>query len=143
MLYDTQVRTSERGDTIVEVVIAAAVISVVLMGAFLVAQNSAKSVHSGQERSEATQLLQGQIEQTRQLVLADSSSITDPGNFCIDSSNPAAPVRVSSTDSACTQKNLYHISGSYDATTRTFVFTASWDRYGGSGTDKAQLSYRM
>jgi prepilin-type N-terminal cleavage/methylation domain-containing protein len=65
-------RLSSRGDTIVEVLIAIAIVSSVLAGAFTVSQKSTLAVRDSQERGEVLQILQGQVEQVRALALDQS-----------------------------------------------------------------------
>ena len=55
----------QAGDTIVEVVIAIAVIATVLAGAFVVSSHSLTSVRVSEEHSEVLQQLQGQVELLR------------------------------------------------------------------------------
>lgn len=60
-----QFRQNQRGDTIVEVIIAIAVISSVLTGAFYLTNHSTRAVRDSEEHAQALQLLQGQVEQLR------------------------------------------------------------------------------
>ncbi len=55
----------QSGDTIVEVIIAIAVIAAVLTGAFVVSSHSITSVRDSEEHSEVLQQLQGQVELLR------------------------------------------------------------------------------
>ena len=55
----------QTGDTIVEVIIAIAVIATVLTGAFIVSSRSLTAVRDSQEHSEVLQQLQGQVELLR------------------------------------------------------------------------------
>jgi type II secretory pathway pseudopilin PulG len=55
----------QAGDTIVEVVIAIAVIATVLTGAFIVSSRSLTAVRDSEEHSEVLQQLQGQVELLR------------------------------------------------------------------------------
>lgn len=66
----------QRGDTIVEVLIAVAVVTSVLAGAFTVSQASTLAVRDSQERGEALQLLQGQVELVRAAALKETSDAT-------------------------------------------------------------------
>jgi Tfp pilus assembly protein PilV len=136
----------QSGDTIVEVLIAIAIVSSVLVGGFVVTQASSRAVRTGQEHSEMLQILQGQVERIRALAQAqgtDTGGIFAPGNFCIDASNPAVPVRVAATSSKCNAINsLYNVSASYDSSTSVFTVVGTWDNLGG-GTNKEQLTYRV
>jgi prepilin-type N-terminal cleavage/methylation domain-containing protein len=75
---------NQRGDTIVEVLIALAVISSVLAGAFFVTNHSAQNVRDTEEHTQALQLLQGQIEQVRADISAGAQNADFPSYFCYD-----------------------------------------------------------
>jgi prepilin-type N-terminal cleavage/methylation domain-containing protein len=165
-------QSNQRGDTIVEVLIALAIISSVLAGAFLVVQRSAYAVRDGQERGEMLQILQGQVELVRQLSLTatDTSSgvfSTAPSKFfCVDvdSASPTYRKRVDSAgmtaippidsddyasyNSACTNiQGLYNVAVTYTpsagpANPAAFKFYGRWDRLGG-GKNEEQLVYRI
>jgi len=55
-------RLQEAGDTIVEVLIAAAVISLVLVSAYATSNHSTRATQDAQEHSQGLQLIQTQIE---------------------------------------------------------------------------------
>lgn len=160
---------SSRGDTIVEVLIAIAIVSTVLAGAFTVTQKSTQAVRDSQERSEVLQLLQGQVEMVRDMALKATSTDDPPfaiaGSptskyFCIDNDPTSAtvnqPVPFTQTDisannyqadypNACRglgSGKLYNIAVSYDDTTNVFSFEAHWDGVTGS-TDNERLAYRI
>ena len=77
-------KEQERGDTIVEVLIALAIISSVLAGAFFVTNRSAQNVLNTEEHARATQLLQGQIEQIRASKVSGMSWTDLPNFYCYD-----------------------------------------------------------
>ncbi len=74
----------ERGDTIVEVLIAMAVVSMVLGGAYASVNRSTIQTRTAQERGEALQLLQGQVERLKGAV--GTFDNTDIKSFCINES---------------------------------------------------------
>lgn len=135
----------QRGDTIVEVLIAIAVVSSVLAGAFTVTQKSTKAVRDSQERAEMLQILQGQVELVRAIALTatdDTSGIYSGGSdFCI---NPTSHTEIAATDPHCNGiSGLYDVSIHYSAApVNTFTFNGQWDRLGG-GTNTMQLVYRI
>lgn len=154
---------NNRGDTIVEVLIAIAIVSSVLAGAFTVTQKSAVAVRDSQERGEMLQLLQGQVEQVRSLASAaanDSSGVFAAGYFCIKTvsgvparqnipsltSLPALSTDPMSAYGTCQfgTASKYNIAVSYDnsANKKSFTFTGRWDRIRG-GKDQLQLTYRV
>lgn len=135
----------QRGLTIVEVLICIAIVTAVLTGAFVVTQRSVHSVRYAQEKSEATQLMQSQVEHVRALALSQNSStggIFAPGDFCIDA-NTMPATRAPANSGACLNRdNRYDISISYDAVTGIFTFKTTWDSFGG-GLNEDRLSYRV
>ncbi len=156
---------NQAGDTIVEVVIAVAIISSVLVGAFIVSQKSALAVRDSQEHGEALQVLQGQVELVRAMVLAEDHSTnhifdTSPKYFCVDGADPNGLKRVDfqstvtelpSADSdpydyyapECKDiQGRYNIAVSYDDLTYTFTFHGRWDRLGG-GKNEVKMAYRV
>lgn len=69
----------QAGDTIVEVLIAIGVVSLVLVGAFLVSNNSTKTVQDNQERTQAQQILQAQVEELKVIIDGGGDPITGGG----------------------------------------------------------------
>ena len=138
-------RKLQAGDTIVEVLISIAVVSAVLMGAFLVTSKSTSGVRNSQEHGEMLQVLQGQVEHVRALAVAQTTStggIFASGNFCIDAT-ASPPARVPSSSGACHNiDSRYNVSISYDSTSNVFTFTGTWDGITG-GSQKENLSYRV
>jgi prepilin-type N-terminal cleavage/methylation domain-containing protein len=59
------IRKNHRGDTIIEVMIALAVLGSVLVGGYSIATRSINSVRVSQERGEALKIAEGQLEQLR------------------------------------------------------------------------------
>lgn len=82
--------SSERGDTIVEVLICILVISTMLAGAFVTTNNSLQAVRMSQERSQAVKIAESQIESVRAL---GDNSMTD---FCINDSTYTSAASASS-----------------------------------------------
>jgi type II secretory pathway pseudopilin PulG len=73
------------GDTIVEVLIAISIASLVLGGAFAVTSRTLKNARQAQEHSEALKLLEGQLEQLKaQAKIPGSPIFTGSTVFCIN-----------------------------------------------------------
>ncbi len=93
----------QTGDTIVEVVIAIAVIAVVLTGAFVLTSRNLTSVRDSQEHSEALALLQSQVEQLRNAAAQAhklTTYVSSDETFCFNASGSIeTPIPPSSTDS--------------------------------------------
>lgn len=79
-------RLDIKGDTIVEVLIACAVISLVLVGSYATVNQSLKNSRQSQEHSEALKVAEGQIEALRGLAATSSSLFTAAAHqFCVTS----------------------------------------------------------
>ena len=70
----------QAGDTIVEVLIASAIVGLILTGAFAIANASLRQIRMSQERSEAHRIAASQIELVKQLV--DSGYSIPGGDGC-------------------------------------------------------------
>lgn len=134
----------QTGDTIVEVVIAMAVVSTMLTGAFVVTSNSMKGVRDSEEHAHALQLLQGQVELLRSAA-SQSGDVPTSGlssSFCFDAGGGLV------RDPNCTTDAIYHLSISSPTdvaaanVTTTFNLTASWPSVNG-GNDQVLLSYKV
>lgn len=151
-----QVRSRrERGDTIVEVLIAVAVIALVLAGAYVATNRSLLASRSSQERVNALKLAESQIEQIKGLAASQPASLftasgpnASPNPFCIAKSsgqpvaanNPACAVDVSGDPAASGAEPRFVIS--IARTGNDFVLTERWTDVSGRVTDELQLRYR-
>jgi len=145
---------NQAGDTIVEVVIAVAVVATILAGAFVVTNRSTQAVRDSEEHAQALQYLQGQVELLR--AAAASSGALSAANisapFCFD--NALALHAAGSTSCAGAGGAIpysFSISCSvppskgcpapqYNVT--TFTLTATWPSISG-GTDAVYLAYEV
>lgn len=152
-----RLRANQYGDTIVEVLIAITIVSVVLAGAFTSATNSSGTVRDAQERGEALKLLESQVEKLRVLANKPGNDVYTPANdhlYCLSN----APSRVifsfatlpSLAADDFTQypvgckdiQKFYNLSVKFDPAKQNFTFTARWDAIGG-GRDEESLVYLM
>jgi Tfp pilus assembly protein PilV len=146
-------KLAERGDTIVEVLISIAVISMALGGAFVTTNRSLQGTRQAQERVNATKLVEGQLEQLRAVAASNSAYIFGagvPASYCISGSIalPANPV-VSSSNAACAVNTsgtpssvepVFHLSISRSG--NTFTVNNTW--YNVHGTqDHVVMEYRL
>jgi prepilin-type N-terminal cleavage/methylation domain-containing protein len=155
----------QRGDTIVEVLIAIAIISLVLTGAFSTTHASLLATRTSQEHSEALKLLESQIESIRSYNIAPPSpTATEP--FCVDStavatnyqakfgggvtipaSAAADPLADTTYPAACQLPGVagetykYYMSIVYNPTTSTYDLRARWDGFNTSH-NQVELFYR-
>jgi len=86
---------SERGDTIIEVLISIAIISLVLTVSYGIASHSVRSIQDSQERNQAVQLAQRQVEFLR----TNSADFTANNDVCFTSSGN--PVDAASAATKC------------------------------------------
>jgi Tfp pilus assembly protein PilV len=142
----------QSGDTIVEVLIAIVVIATVLTGGFLLSRSSLKAVRASEERSQALNLLQGQVEALRTAAgrantLSGTPDFTiNNTKFCMDSSGQPKAYTAADCDNRG-DNNLYNLSitsqGKPDATGNVlFLATAQWPSLDG-GNDQIQLYYKV
>jgi prepilin-type N-terminal cleavage/methylation domain-containing protein len=151
-------KLSQRGDTIIEVLISMAVISIVLGGAFTATRLSSTGVQDSQEHSQALGLVQTQIE----LLRADASSskptiFTYPINpFCMYINNTYTASTVSPATGDCVQnasgtptttQPAFHLLIARDNPDSNngylFTVTATWSEVNGSGQASESMVYRL
>lgn len=138
-------RLKSSGDTIVEVLLAIAVLGAVLSGAYVSASRSQNNIRQAQERGEALQFVQAQLELVKDKAgsLNVGTLFTETSSFCMVSAGTIE-----------TNLNICHFGtdGRYGITVlRTasgpsghlFTVTAVWDNVIGSGQDNISSSYRI
>ena len=133
-----------RGDTIIEVMIAIAVVSLVLVTAYVATRHSLQTVQDTQEHSEALQLLQSQIEFIR------GSHTAPPQGGCFYKDATASH---SGGDADCTVDATGTKGGRYtiEVTSRppnsqgiiTYAAKATWDSLVQQGEDSVTLYYQQ
>ena len=140
----------QAGDTIVEVLIAIAIISVVLGGAYVSTNRSLLATRAAQERVSALKLAESQMEQIKGLAASDPDQLfggTAPSPFCI---SKATGLPVEDDDPACavglsgdptTAVPLFTIS--ITRTGNDFAITETWTDVSGRITDSLEMRYRV
>jgi len=146
----------ERGDTIVEVLIAVAVVALILAGAYVATNRSLLATRSSQERVSALKLAEAQIEQIKGLagsdpdqLFTDSGPNTSPNPFCIAKSsglpvaanNPACTVDISGAPASAGTEPRFTIS--ITRANNDFLLVERWEDVSGRVTDELQLRYRV
>jgi prepilin-type N-terminal cleavage/methylation domain-containing protein len=140
----------ERGDTIVEVLIAIAVVSLVLGGAYVTTNKSLQATRGAQEQGNAIKLVESQFEQLKAAAVTNSTSIFGtgtPGSFCIsngnvvDSSQAACTVDTSGTPTG--GEPAFHLKVSRGGDGHTFTVSNNWDDVSGKNVDGIQMEYRV
>lgn len=139
---------TERGDTVVEVLISIAVVSLVLGGAFVTANRSLQGTRDAQERQNALKMAEAQVEKIKYTAGANPQSIfgaSTPAGYCIvsggvwDESDPRCTFDGNGFAPATTQP-------SYDVTiTRSgnlFTVRSTWTKIGTDRQNTVELKYR-
>ncbi len=154
--------SKQRGDTIVEVLIAMAVIGIMLGAAFGIANRSLATGRAAQERTEALKIAETQLELLKAYSKAGISfpDFSGTDDFCINTGvNPISSTGVEldiNTNDVCATTNGNGGDGFYNvaivpvptvpATTPpsgTYRVSVVWERVGGGGVDEElQLYYR-
>lgn len=141
-------KTDERGDTIVEVLIAIAIISLILGGAFILTNRSLKGTQSAQERLNAIKLVESQLEQVKNLAATDGDAVfgsSVPPSFCVNNSGGV----VSSSNAGCkvgingnpaTAEPIFNLSITRSG--NTFTVRNVWNNVRGS-QDNIEMKYRV
>ena len=148
-----RLRQNTKGDTIVEVLISLAILTMVLGGAYYTANQSFRNDRDAQEHSEALTIAQTQVESLR--VLGNNLR----GNPCIVNGSPSSNCQVASNDTSSFNINCL-TSAPYCYTVKitdegsvkvgpatastlltTYKVNVSWPALSG-GTDNVSLYYR-
>jgi type II secretory pathway pseudopilin PulG len=146
------------GDTIVEVLIAIVILSLILTGAYVTSNDSLRNIRDAQERIQALGIAQSQAEDLR----AESNDVfipsgnnlsylSPPTSFCFDKNNNFTPFPVSSPVGTCQFQNIpytVHIYGlgalSAPATTVTFKIEVTWPSISANTSiDHMDIYYRV
>ncbi|HEU4966156.1 MAG TPA: prepilin-type N-terminal cleavage/methylation domain-containing protein [Candidatus Saccharimonadales bacterium] len=140
-------RNRQAGDTIVEVLIAVAVISMILAGAFLVTSRSTRAVRDSEEHAQALQYLQGQVELLRAAAGRSGglpATLTTP--FCLDLSQTYYQPAGSSPQCTLGSRYAITITGATATPvvngTTTFNLVATWPSVLGD-TATVYLAYKV
>jgi prepilin-type N-terminal cleavage/methylation domain-containing protein len=152
----TDFSARERGDTLVEVLIAIVIVATVIGGAYVVSNRSLQATRGAQERSTALKLAEAQFEQLKGLVTTDATQIFGVGKplkFCLASDatgthvyNTAVPAeKVRCTVDANGVPSTVQPSWTYEVTrtANDFKLAETWTDISGAYTDSLQLNYRV
>jgi type II secretory pathway pseudopilin PulG len=145
---------STNGDTIVEVLIALAVLATVIVGAYASANRSQNSSQASQERAEAVKIAETQIEQLKGLLasstppslLSPSCFKDDNGVETITSTNPFseslenATLPYTGSSGGCEKGGRYNVA-IQNPSSSNYEFLVRWERIGG-GRDQINMYYR-
>ncbi len=141
----------ERGDTIVEVLVAIAVVSLVLGGAYVTTNRSLLATRDAEERSVALKLTESQLEQLKGFARDNPEAIFGagvPNPFCITNTNTV----VSASDEGCTVnpsgapstvEPSFTLNVSRAGDGNTFTVVNEWTDVSGDIKDNIRMVYRI
>jgi len=138
----------QRGDTIVEVLIAIAIVSLVLAGAYVTTNRSLLATRSAQERSNALKNAEAQIEQIKGLAATNPTALfggAAPSPFCVSGGAVVAATNagcaVGTVGTPTTTEPIFHLSVTRN--NHDFALTETWADVNGRQSDSLKLSYRV
>ena len=140
-------RSESRGDTIVEVILATALIASAIGLAYSMSNHNLSSGISAGQRSQALSLAQAQIERIKNAYLTnspalDSYKIDKP--FCILGDGSEEDVSKTGTKCANFGSSPYSITVNYNKTTLVFTTDVSWfSNSNNTGQDQLTLYYKL
>lgn len=134
-----------KGDTIIEILLSIAVLSLVLSVSYGLANRSSQSIRQAQERGEAQKLAEEQLELLRGYITPDQLW---ESNQCFKADNPSTPVNESdeptSDNNNCQNRgsgSRYNLRIGIPAD-NTYTVYVNWPNVKG-GTDELTLSYKI
>jgi prepilin-type N-terminal cleavage/methylation domain-containing protein len=136
------IRNDQRGDTIIEVLIAIAIVSLVLTSAYVITSKNTLAIQNSQERSQAQHLVEAQIEALRAKGSLDNSSDCFVGNVEHQPTESGSPCdSIKATGSGAT----YKLAVTYDASSGVYTVSATWGSLGGSSDTDSNVTmyYRL
>ncbi|HJQ08503.1 MAG TPA: prepilin-type N-terminal cleavage/methylation domain-containing protein [Candidatus Saccharimonadales bacterium] len=148
LMFKRENSRGERGDSLVEVLIAIAVVSLILGGAYVTTNRSLQATRSAQEQSVALKLAESQIEQIKNIVATTPDAIfgpAAPSPFCIIAGapvlagTPTCAVNANGVTSGVEPK--YNIS--IGRVGNEFTVNETWTDVSGRNTDALKLKYRI
>lgn len=122
---------SQRGDTIIEVLFAMAIIGLVLASAYSIASKNLQTSQFSKERTQATKIAESQVEQIKALETPPNEA-TD---FCVNVTD-TTPVNYL-PDPTCTEGFFDKI---VNRVGETYTVIIEWIPPGGSDTNKANVT---
>lgn len=142
----------ERGDTLVEVLIAISVVSLILGGAYITTNRSLLATRAAEERGNALKLAESQLEQLKGFAKTDPDAIFGSGTpspFCI-AGQPASVViatssecKVDASGQPTGTEPIFTLSITRGSDINTFTVTNEWTDASGRITDNLRLIYRV
>ncbi len=132
-------RLHDRGDTIVEVLLAIAVVSAVLGAAFASSNQSLTGTRQAQERGEATKFVESQLERLKAAASDSASLVFSQTSFCLDDDLMLHGLG----EAACHQGQDGRYAVAIARSGQTYTATAEWERIGGGEQERIEMIYRI
>jgi len=140
-----------RGDTVVEVLMSIAVISLVLSGAYVTANRSLQGARLAEERNNALKMAEAQVEQIKYMASLYPDRLFGagaPASYCLVNSatvastqaTPDPKCKVDSSGTPTTAEPAYTLTITRNV--NTFVVTSTWTKFGSNTLNSAELKYR-
>lgn len=140
---------NNRGDTIVEVLIAIAVVGMALASGFILVRQSVSGAQRARERDQANTVARSQIEMAKSLAASNPPKVASMSSpFCVRQAGLTVELYTASSDCTLDSGSSVHGAASSSIAYRVSVvygsgvLTASiaWDRLGG-GTETLVIPY--
>ncbi len=133
-------KLNQRGDTIVEVLISIAVVSLILSTAYALANRSSQAVRQSQERSEALQFSESQFEKLRAYLSSSKDAKWEADDLCIKDDGTKASI---SDAGLCSKGTDGRYSVKVTKNGDVYTSTSTWPRVNGNGDDVIKISYSI
>jgi prepilin-type N-terminal cleavage/methylation domain-containing protein len=131
----------QRGDTIIEVLIAVAIISLVLATSYAIVNRNIGTNQDTQEHNQGQQIVQRQIELLRAGTQSGVLAFTDGGCFSSGKfiNNPTScTLKADGITGGCTDQPCYRVKINLDS--GVYTVTAEWDNIRGD-TSRLTMEY--
>lgn len=160
--HSAVMNSSERGDTIVEVLLSLAVLGAVLGSAYVISSRNITTNRMSQERLEAIKLAETQFERLR-VQAAKDGTVFNATDFCLPKNATQGSEVVLASDDKCkvdangdpvaadvaprysmaiVREQYVSIPNVPQAGTR-FRVSMTWEKVGGNGTDRLDSYYEV
>lgn len=148
--------SNQRGDTIVEVLFALAILGAVLGSSYVVVSRNVITNRASQERLQAVKLAESQFEKLKVKVASDDT-MYDRSGFCLTNTNivvinTAADCKMNAAGDATTDQPQYRVTisraaylplgSNLQAGTR-FNINVTWTNVRGTGDDMLEYFYEV
>ena len=129
----------QRGDTIIEVMLAVVALSLVVGGTYSIAVRNLRAGRQAQERGEAVKIAESQLENIKSKAAeANDPNLYSASNFCFNPTNTI-------TSGNCTFNNRYRVSINSvpSSVSQQFTVVVEWDSIGSVPTENVTVYYRV